>query len=282
MSSVAYPARPTEPGWWATAWLVFLGWIVAALVLGGLFLAGSLAGVIGRNGYAGAGFPVHAINDWPFVANGTWSLLADVSVFALALGVTTIAIAWQLRGPFATVSEGRLMVVLLFTGGAPFVTSAEGTPLFFLIAVWAVRAWVVKDEFRFPRWPLLATGVLLILTIASYGLFHPLWVESASATFSQPREKRPTVMLVLHNASRASMRIERVSAGGFTDARAGWPWENATQLPLRIAGGQTAALTLKMQPGTCGDGLLADVRYRLLGQTLHGPLRVTVPDLRSC
>jgi hypothetical protein len=282
MTSVAYPARPTEPGWWATAWLMFLGWLTAALVLGGLYIAGWLIGVIGRNGYSGPGLGGHAINDWPFASNGTWSLLADVSVFALALGVTTVAIAWQLRGPFATVSENRLMVVLLFTGGAPFITPKEGAPLLFLIAVWAVRAWVVKDELRFPRHPLLAIGLLLVLTIASYGLFHPLWVESASATFSQPREKRQTVMLVVHNASRASMKIERVSAGGFTDARAGWPWEDATQLPLRIAGGQTAALTLKMQPGTCGNGLTAHLRYRLLGQTLHEPLRVTVPDFRSC
>ena len=78
------------------------------------------------------------------------------------------------------------------------------------------------------------------------------------------------------------MKIERVSAGGFANARAGWPWETSTQLPLRVAGGQTAAVTLKMQPGTCGNGLYGQVRYRLLGRTLHEPFRVAVPDLRSC
>lgn len=282
MNSVAYPAQPTGPGWWTTAWLMFLGWLAAALALGGLYVAGTLLGVIGRNGYTGAGSGVHAINDWPFASNGTWSLLADSSVFALALVVTTIAIAWQLRGPFETVSEDRLMVVLLFTGGAPLVTTDTSAPLFFLVAVWAVRAWVVKDEFRFPRRPLLAIGALFVLTIASYGLFHPVWVESASPIVSHPTAKRPTVMLVLHNGSRASMTIERVSAGGYTDARAGWPGENAAQLPLRIAGGKTAALMLKMQPGNCGNGLYARVRYRLLGRTLQEPFNVTVPDLRSC
>ena len=65
MSSVAYPTQPSEPGWWGTAWLMFLGWLTAALVLGGLYLAGAFAGVIGRNGYSGPGFGVHAINDWP-------------------------------------------------------------------------------------------------------------------------------------------------------------------------------------------------------------------------
>jgi hypothetical protein len=44
---------------------MFLGWILAALVLGGLFLAGSLAGVIGRNGYAGAVFPARARAEKP-------------------------------------------------------------------------------------------------------------------------------------------------------------------------------------------------------------------------
>jgi hypothetical protein len=277
MSSVAYPTQPTEPGWWGTAWLMFLGWLTAAFVLGGLYLAGSLVGAIGRNSYAGPGLGVHAINAWPFASNGRWSLLADGSVFALALGVTAIAIAWQLRGRFATVSEGRLLVVLFFTGGAPFVTSHDSAPLFFVIAVWAVRAWAVKDELRFPRRPLMAIGVLLVLTIASYGLFHPLWVESASAISSSPKPKRSAVLLMLHNASRATVELERVSAGGFSDARGGWPGQS-TQLPLRIAGSHSEAFTLKLRPGTCGRGLIAELRYRVLGHTMREPLRLTVPD----
>ncbi len=278
MSSVAYSTQPTEPGWWGTAWLVFLGWLTAALVLGGLYLAGSLVGAIGRSSYAGPGLDVHAINDWPFASNGSWSLLADCSVFALALGVTAIAIAWQLRGSFATVSEGRLLVVLLFTGGAPFVTSDDGAPLFFVIAVFAVRAWVVKDELRFPRRPLLALGVLLVQTIASYGLFHPLWVESASAISSSPKPKRSAVLLMLHNSSRATVELERVSAGGFSAARGDWPWPS-TRLPLRIAGGHTAAFTLKRRPGTCGGGLTAELRYRVLGRTMREPLGLTTADV---
>lgn len=278
MSSVAYPTQPSEPGRWGTAWLMFLGWLTAALVLGGLYLAGAFAGVIGRNGYTGPGFGVHAINDWPFSSNGRWSLFADLSVFVLALGVSTIAIAWQLRGPFATVSEGRLLVVLFFTGGAPFVTSEDGAPLYFVIAVFAVRAWVVNEELRVRRWALLATGVLLVLTIASYGLFHPLWIESASSISSQAKQKRPTVVVMLHNSSRASVELERVSAGGFTDVRGGWPLDR-THLPLLIAGGHTEAFALKALPGTCGSGLIAELHYRVFGRTLHEPLRLTLPEL---
>lgn len=280
MSSIAFPAQPTGPGWWVTAWLVFLGWFTAAVALGGLFLAGSLVGAVGTNSYTGAGLGIHAINDWPFASNGRWSLAADIAVFVLALGVTTIAIAWQLRGRFATVSEGRLLLVLLLTGGAPYVTSGDGAPLYFLIAVCAVRGWVVKDELRFPRRPLLVTALLLVLTIASYGLFHPVWVESVSAT-SSPTSKRPTVWLMLHNAGRASLTIERVSAVGFRDARGGFPWTSA-ELPVRIAGGHTEAFTLKLQPGTCGGGFRGTVRYRVLGRTMLEPLSLTAPRVRSC
>jgi hypothetical protein len=281
MSSVAYPAQPAGPGWWATAWLMFLGWLTAAVVLGGLYLAGSFVGAVGRNSYTGPGLGVHAINDWPFASNGWWSLLADVAVFTVALGVTTIAIAWQLRGPFATVSEGRLFVVLFFTGGAPLVASEDGAPLYFVIAVCAVRAWVVKDELRFPRRLLLATALLLVLTIASYGLLHPVWVESVSATSSPPQSKRPTVLLMLHNAGRASLTIERVSTGGFSDARAGPPW-TSRELPVRIAGGHTEPFTLTLQPGSCGSRLIGAVRYRVLGRTMDEPLRLTAPEVRSC
>ena len=280
MSSVAYPAQPAGPGWWHTAWLVFLGWLTAAVVLGGLYLAGTVAGAIGRNSHA-VGPGTHAINDWPFAQNGRWSLLADVSVFVLALGVTTIAIAWQLRGPFPAVSEGRLFVVLLFTGGAPIVTSHDSAPVFFLIAVWAVRAWVVKDELRVPRRPLLAVGAALALVTTSYGLLHPIWVESASTVESIPKSKQMRVMLTLHNSSRGSVEVEQLSAAGFTDGRVG-PWEPGSSLPVRISGGHTGAFTLRTTPGTCGGGLDGIVRYRVLGRTLVEPLRLTLAGLPAC
>jgi hypothetical protein len=140
VSSVAYGAQPAEPGWWLTAWLMLLGWLTAGLVLGVLYLAGSLVGAIGRNTGAFGATGGHAINDWPFRANGNWSLIADASVFALALLITTGAIAWSLRSAFSTVAEDRLFVVLFFTGGAPFAFSGESTPILFVIAVFVVRA----------------------------------------------------------------------------------------------------------------------------------------------
>jgi hypothetical protein len=277
MSSVAYSAQPNEPGWWRTAWLVFLGWLTAALVLSGLYLAGSLVGAIGRNTYAADGPSTHAVNDWPFAENGTWSLAADLAVFLLALGITTVAVAWQLRELYATVAEDRLFVVLLFTGGAPFVVSEKSAPLFFVVAVWAVRAWVVRDQLRLSRRLLAITGVALLLTVGSYGLFHPVWVQSVSAVSEMPKAKRPTVLLMLHNASRGSLLIERLSAGGFTDAGAGWPSEPSRPPPLRVGAGRTEPFILKARLGTCGTGFMATVRYRVLGVTLHEPVRLAAP-----
>ena len=281
MSSVAYPVQPTEPGWWGTAWLMILGWLTAAVVLGGLYLAGTFLGALGRN--EDGGLYSHAPTDRPFVENGTWSLLANLSVLLLALIVTTVAVAWQLRERFAMVSEGRLGLVLLLTGGVPYLTTGKSAPFFFLIAVWAVRAWVVRDELRFPRRLLGAIGVALVLAIASYGLPHPVWVESASAVTSFPPSKRPVVLLVLHNASRGTIEIERVTGGlVFSDGRAGFPGERGSGAPVRIPAGRSGTFTLEMRGGACGTAILGAVRYRVFGLTLHEPLRVTPSGLPGC
>jgi hypothetical protein len=76
--------------------------------------------------------------------------------------------------------------------------------------------------------------------------------------------------------------IERVTAGGFTDARAGWPGEHGTPPPLRIGAGRTGAFILKTRVGTCGNGFIAVARYRVLGVTLKEPLRLTAPGLTAC
>jgi hypothetical protein len=279
VSSVAYPAQPTEPGWWRTAWLIVVGWLTAGLVLAVLYLAGSFVGAIGRNidGLGQSG--IHGINDWPFPANGNWSLVADASVFALALLITTVAIAWNLRSRFATVAEDRLFVVLLFTVGAPFVTSHKTAPLLFVIAVWAVRAWVVKDELRMPRRPLLLVGAALALTIASYGLAHPVWIESASAT--SPATKRPTVVLVLHNQGRVAVDVEQVIANGRHEARVGWPWADTRRLPVRIGPGRSDEFTVKVSAGDCG-GVVGRIRYRVLGATRSEPLETKPSGFPAC
>lgn len=281
MSSVAYPIKPTEPGWLGTAWLMVLGWLTAAVVLGGLYVAGAFLGLLGRND--DGGLYSHAPTDWPFAENGTWSLLANLSALLLALIVTTVAVAWQLRVRFALVSEGRLGLVLLLTGGVPYLTTEKSAPLLFLIAVWAVRAWAVRDELRFPRRLLGAIGAALVLAIGSYGLLHPVWVESASAVTSSPRSKRPVVGLVLHNASRGTIEIERVTGGlVFGDGRVGFPGERGSATPLRIPAGQSGTFTLRMRGGACGTAIMGTVRYRVFGLALHEPLRVKPWGLPSC
>ena len=173
--------------------------------------------------------------------------------------------------------------MLLLTGGVPYVALAKSAPIFFLIAVCAVRAWVVRDELRVPRRLLVAIGFVLVLTIASYGLLHPVWVESASAITSSPPSKRPVVMLVLHNASRRTIEIERVTGGFvFSDGRAGLPWERGSGAPFRIPAGHSGTFALKMRADACGSALFGTVRYRVFGLTLHEPLRVAPSGLPNC
>jgi hypothetical protein len=255
-----------------------VGWLTSALALAVLYVVGSLVGAIGRN-TDGIGRPeIHAINDWPFPSNGHWSLVADVSVFVLALVITTVAIAWSLRTRFATVAENRLLVVLIFTGGAPFVMSEESAPLFFLIAVWAVRAWVVKDELRFPRRPMAVVGTVLVLTIASYGLVHPVWLEASTATTVK---QTATVMLVLHNQGRVPVEVDRITANGWHEARAGWPWAYTRRLPVRIAPGHSETFMVTVSRGDCG-GLRGTIRYRVFGRTSSEPLSSNPSSFPAC
>lgn len=288
MSSVAYPARPSEPGWWRTAWLMIVGWLSAAVALGCLYVVGFYLGAIGRNTTAGAvesgpGFG-HSIDGWPFPANGTWSLFANLAVWALALAVTTVAVAFRLRQGFASVSEGRLGVVLLVTGGVPYVTSPEAFPLVFVIAVSAVRWWVVRDELRFPRRLLAGIGLVLALVIGSYGVVHPVWVDSATAWWSARAGKRPAVMLVLQNSGRVSVEVQRLSGGFlFSDGRVGLPGQDRALTSVRIPPGQSREFTLRPRPGSCSTALWgARLRYRVLGVAASEPLVAGVSGLRGC
>ncbi|HSB37731.1 MAG TPA: hypothetical protein VLD13_01485 [Gaiellaceae bacterium] len=278
MSSVAYPAQPAGPGWWRTAWLMFLGWLTAAIALGGLYVVGFAVGTIGTStNVSEAG----VINDWPFPDNGWWSLVANLATYVLALGITTVAVAAQLRGRFSTVSEERLALVLLLTGGIPFLLPEHGGGIVFgfVIAVWAVRAWVVRDEFRFARRTLALLGGILLLTIASYGFLHPVWVADAQLT-TAPKSTR-NVLLLLHNAGRVGVEVDHVSGAPFPSVRPGFPWKPERAAAVRFPPSSTRAFTLTMRGSGCGP-FDVRVRYRILGITLSEPLRVAPFGLAGC
>jgi hypothetical protein len=258
------------------------GWLLAAACLVGLYGVGWPLGLIGANsGPAQRG----VLNEWPFPDNGWWSLAANVATILLALLVVTVATAWRLRGSFDAVAEDRLALLLLFTGGVPLVVPwRPGLVVGFLVAVWLVRRWVVRASFRASRRALLGASVFLTLTVASYGLLHPVWVESAVVMPSPASTSGRVLVVSLHNVSRLPLTIERVSGWPlFSDAVAGWPWQSRPVEALRVAPRATQTFTLKMPSDGCATIIPdAAIRYRVLGLTVHAPLRIAASGLPRC
>jgi ABC-type sulfate transport system permease component len=115
VGSVAYPTQPQLPGWIDATLSLVVGWFVSAVAMFLLFIAASLVGAISQPYASHAG----VVNEWPYFDSSLWSLLANLAVILLALVLATTATSWWLRRKHAQVSDGRLAVVLLFTGWSP-------------------------------------------------------------------------------------------------------------------------------------------------------------------
>ena len=283
MSSVPYFEPERAPSWWRTAWEIFVGWILGAACLIPLYVAGWFLGVIGVNGGpSDKGF----VNQWPFPDNGWRSLAANFSVLLLAALVGTVTVAWKLRESFETVSEARLAVVLVLTGVVPLVTPSEsGAAVGFLIATWAVRKWVVRAGHRFSRRALGLSALALMLTVASYGALHPVWVESATVVPSPSgSHEQSTLRLRLHNASWGTVVVESLSGGPlFPRAIARRP--AGPQLPpgVRIEPRASKSFALVGEANACATELPSGrIRYHLFGLTLSSPLRIKPYGSSSC
>jgi hypothetical protein len=268
MSSVAYPAHHGAPSAWRTAWDLIVGWVLGASCLAVMYVAGWLLGVIGLNTASEGG----VLNQWPFPDNGWWSLAANFSVLVLALLVATLTTAWKLRESFRMLSERRLAIVLLFTGGVPLVTpiSDDSALVFlFLIAVWLVRKWVVRADHRFSRRALGISALGLMLTITSYGALHPVWVESAIVVPDSGNQR--TLTLTLRNAGWASVTLERLS-GGFLFPRAE---PRAGTRQLRFPSRKSKTFALVGGASGCATQITdARIRYRLFGVSFSSPLQI--------
>ena len=263
---------------------MFEGWLTAALALAGLYVLGILVGALGRNMGVSA---ASGINESPFPDNGWWSLVANLATYLLALALTTVAVAARLRDGFATVSEERLGVVLLLTGGIPLLVPRHGGWLVagFLIAVWAVRAWVVRDEFRFPRPTLAVIAGILLLTIASYGVLHPVWVQSSdvveNADVAATLPSSRTILFFLNNTSRVGVEVDSVSGAPLAKVRAGFPWTGDRGSTTRNPPSSPRAYNLTTSTGA-GAPVDVRVRYRVLGLRLSERLRVAPVGLARC
>jgi hypothetical protein len=140
VTSVAYKAEPPSPGWLSAAGGLLVGWIVAGIATGMLYVIADSVGAISRtypslNDWATPDNGI-AINEWPYPDNGLWSLLANVAVVLLVLMLTTVATSWWMGRSYDRFSESRLVLVLLLTGWLPLKAGGPVGGFFgFLVAV---------------------------------------------------------------------------------------------------------------------------------------------------
>ena len=259
MSVVAYHGSAPRPGLVRTAWLVASAWAVAAVALFSMYAVALAAGVFAP----GAGATRGSLNEWPFPADGWWALATDASAVLLALLVVTAAVAWRLRTSFEAVSEPRLALVLLFTGGLPLVAPLRWAAFGFVVVVLLGRTWISRQDERVPPRSAAIVASGLALVIVSYGLLHPVWIASARTVERQTNGR--SVELVLQNASRLPITIETVDPGPIGGRVIG--------REVRVAPGAAATFFVEPPPGGCATVLPATrVHYRLAGLTLSSQL----------
>jgi hypothetical protein len=285
VTSIAYPAKPPLPGWFWTAGALLVGWIVAGAATALLYLAADGLGAISHGyAYPGAtpndwsvGFNRVSLSDWPYPDSGLWTLVANVAVVALELVLTTVATAWWMRRSFEHFSEGRLALVLLFTGWLPVHAGGPvGGFLGFVIAVWLVRAWVTRAEGRLPARTTIITVAVLALVAAVYGVLHPFWTVDVEPYRSHQ------ALIVVNNAAQVAATVD-----GFTVSPAAPSLRRAdgfTLTPLGTAhrtfrfAPRSERLLIQRLPQGCGTLRLSiHMRYHIFGL----PMTQSVPAFAS-
>lgn len=266
MGSVAYPSQPQLPGWINATLSLVVGWFVSAVALFLLFIAASSVGAISQPYGSHAG----VVNEWPYFGNGLWGLLANLAVILLALVLATTATSWWLRRKRTRVSDGRLAVVLLFTGWVPLVTAGPAGDLVgFLVALVLVRHWVARHEDRLA--PKVGAVLVAVLgtVVLSYGLLHPLWTTSVTMISAG---KQRSAGIQIHNAARVGVTVDRIEA-------AGSPYGGPRPARLHLAPGADRTLVLTVKGTGCGTDVLGiRTRYHVFGLALSEtvPARIRI------
>jgi hypothetical protein len=194
---------------WAVGGLL-VGWIVAGIATGGLYVLAESVGAISRtypslNDWATPNNGV-VINEWPYPDNGLWSLLTNVAVVLLVVLLTTVATSWWIRRSYDRFSEGRLALVLLLTGWFPIKAGGPLGGFFgFLVAVVLIRYWVARHQDHLPNRTAIILVAALAGVIAVYGVLHPLWtVDVVPSGTAHAR----AATIVIHNAGRVHVRVD--------------------------------------------------------------------------
>jgi hypothetical protein len=176
--AVVFGQPPVRLGWLRTGWALLLAYFCSGLLL---FLGVTPLWVLGLLDQRGARVLPGLITG-PYYPGGVWAIATDLSVAAVILAVTTLAIEWTLRWQVGyAVSRRLLFLTLAVTGWAPalgmhplFASSGLAfVPVLVLVRRRAAPVAVTEPE-HWP-WKQLVTLLLLsVLLIGSYTTFHPL------------------------------------------------------------------------------------------------------------
>jgi hypothetical protein len=255
------------PRWIDVTLSLVVGWIVSAAAILVLAGAAELVGAISQP----YGWHAGTVNWWPYPDNGLWSLLANFAVLLIGLVLATVATSWRLRRKHAHVSDGRLAVVLFFTGWIPLTTAGPvGGVAGFLIALVLIRYWVARHEDRLA--PTHAAALLAVfgVVVLSYGLLHPVWTVSVTPTLSAGKQR--LVGINLHNAARVGVTIDHIETMG-------WPYGRPRPARLHLAPGADRTIWLPVARTTgCGTDVLGiRAHYHVFGLAFSAPLPARIP-----
>jgi hypothetical protein len=317
MNAIAHErlARPDAPGFFATAWDVFVGFLLAAISVGVVAVAALAIGFVGRDGTAHAR---RAANDWPFPHSGVWSVAANIVVTA---GVLLACAAWITARVGAraeqSVSIARVFAILGVTGYAPYVAYRGLLPLHFILGLLAttflVRRYAVGalplDLSPRARLGLLAAGASLLCIPAAYGATHPLWYESqvvgATSTLNwsthrgvyHPRtDQTVKYSFVLTNSGFAKVTLLDVSGAStplirVVGAGAGFVYPGDRVRAVRGTSlgrhrEQVVTLFIRLLGCDHASGTAAldrvNIRYRLAGMDFTQPLLLAIRPTLVC
>jgi hypothetical protein len=265
---------------------------VAELILGGLILlfglVGMLTGLFQRATVVGT---THRLFGWPYVANGLWSVSADLVLIATLAAIGSWIVVGALRDRGFEVAVGLVFVALLAgPTGLPELLFVGRQRLLISFLV-ALAFLYVASRVRGRRWnpsrrlkkALAAVWMLAIVCSLSYGVLHPFDSNMASGARSTtrpdgeqwelPRHGLSIETLFIHNpgfvdatlvgveAPTAQRRLTNVLAGfwqpWFGPKDAVWPDgrpEEFTRRPfhrLALPGHATRSITVVFKPRHC-------------------------------
>jgi hypothetical protein len=297
-------APESRPGWWRTAWALFVGSLLGSVVL--------LVLLIPLEAIAGVAPPQEAVDHgWPFVPAGACALAADLGFSAFALAVLALSVHAVVAPQHIALTWIVLALALGGFGANLTGLLAPGGTLGLLIGVVVLRYGAFAGDGRArpgvlaglrgrPRAVaqavIAAVPVIGLVVACAYGVMHPVDWPRGSSTAPQgvsvrgarepvrgfrlllePRALAHPTVLAVRTAGRSAQRVRVVAAGVSS------PW--ASRRPAGLPGpAQTLDVWLSAPrcpaPARVVDRL--DVRARSWTGTRWVPVRPDRPWRVRC